>query len=261
MTNLHLTDEQIAISAEALNKHSFDSLSPDVKEHMQECDECSHYVLAVSETLQDLSDNETVKSDHHISFTKKALALAASLAIMVSVSFYFYSIIKPNHFLIGINDQNSISQENCIIGNDKESSGLPCQPITQQQAKDKRTRQFEKLDQSNSSAHQLLAYAPSKQLNTLCERFIDAALRNADVKVESLHHIKSRSNQVELKWSKNNNQVLIVEVYNNTGEVIGEYVTNNSSIKPNCLTKPGLYYWKLLSEDFDLLFCGKISIH
>ena len=260
MTNLHLTDEQIAICAEATNNVSIDSLPESIKEHLKECDECAHHVLAVSETILDLSENETIKSAHHYNFTKKALAVAASLAIIVTASFYLNSILQSNNNLISEKHVDSTSLETGSTSNDIETLNSTGQPTDQQPEKIKNIIPVREQDQPNHSNNHLLAYAPNEQLDKLCERFMGAAMRDDDVKVVSPALIESNSSQVELKWKNHNNQLLIIEIYDNGGEIIGEHETTRSSFKPNNLTTAGLYYWKLLNEDFDLLFCGKISI-
>ncbi|MGE0079578.1 MAG: hypothetical protein AB7S48_17085 [Bacteroidales bacterium] len=49
-------------------------------------------------------------------------------------------------------------------------------------------------------------------------------------------------------------------ILNNNGENIQSIETQGNGIKIPEL-KQGLYYWKLINEDFDLLYCGKITVN
>jgi hypothetical protein len=86
-------------------------------------------------------------------------------------------------------------------------------------------------------------------------------MRGSDVFVLSPHEIEyKQGSQILIKIENPENSPLILEFFNNKGEKLFEKETSEETCQVEKLTTPGLYYWKLLNQDFDLLYCGKIVI-
>ncbi|MFW6202759.1 MAG: hypothetical protein ACOC30_00510, partial [Marinilabilia sp.] len=62
-----------------------------------------------------------------------------------------------------------------------------------------------------------------------------------------------------LEWTNKEKEELIIEILDNKGDRILRDVTTGNRYRVENLGN-GLYYWKLISSDYDLLFCGRIRV-
>ncbi|MCT4646459.1 MAG: hypothetical protein N4A74_15830 [Carboxylicivirga sp.] len=247
MKHNHLTDEQIAICAEALNADRISSLPENICVHLDECEECSHQVLAVSETILELSDSPLIelKKTHHNSL-KKIIGIAATMAIVLSIGVYLFKIPTQESEL----SSNSIIEKTSTIVQSPYEKPDTLHTI--------QTKTPENNQLLTSKEKQMLAFTPHMELDKLSERFDASAQRGDEVKVLSQVIGRSSVNQIDILWENPDKQSLLIEIYDNRGIKINEIETNNPRACVIKLTNKGLYYWKLLNEDYDLLFCGKI---
>ncbi|MCT4644469.1 MAG: hypothetical protein N4A74_05725 [Carboxylicivirga sp.] len=215
---------------------------------MKNCDECAHLVIAVSQTANEIELTNSFESTEPKTW-QYGLAIAASIAAIISIGIFFNStptLTKQSNFSKNIDNYSPPVDSNKHNPTEKDKQ----MPIKELQIN---------LTQKNKQA--LLAYATNKELDQLCNRFINASLRSEEIKVTSPTLIESQNNKLHLQWINGNKQSLIVELYNNGGKLINEYKTNDSQSHTVQLKDKGIFYWKLLNEDFDLLFCGKIYFY
>lgn len=255
MINRHLSEEEIAVCAEAANREELTSLAEELKRHLQECDECAHYVLEVSEVVYDLAENNPVDARSKYVAAGRALLAAASIALIVGIAYILYPIDSLDYQSISQQQKRDAGGVKKLlpVNNDQVDVGT-------QASEGEHNQHVNKGNGFLQSDECRFAYVPDKKLEKLCRRFIGSAMRGTEVLVLSPALMECNSTLIELKWNKNTTAPLIIELYDNAGVLISENQTTNSSFKPKNLTTPGLYYWKLLNEDFDLLFCGKIYI-
>ena len=115
-------------------------------------------------------------------------------------------------------------------------------------------------DDRNSVNKNLLAYAVNEELEKLVERYTETSLRgDFSVNIKSIIEIKSNEDLV-FEWNNTNKENLTLEFFNNSGDKLFEEKTSENRFTTTGLSNSGLYYWKLINEDFDLLFCGKIIV-
>jgi hypothetical protein len=103
----------------------------------------------------------------------------------------------------------------------------------------------------------MLAYTPNPQLEKLVENF-RGTYRGGDITVTSLE-LTIFPTTDSLKWKNPSSTTLIVEILDVMGEKVFEADTKHSGIKIPSLKK-GLFYWKLMNQDFDLHYVGKIRV-
>jgi hypothetical protein len=86
-------------------------------------------------------------------------------------------------------------------------------------------------------------------------------MRGDDISVLSPHKMEvKQGSEILIKIKNPENSSLIFEFFDNKNKKLFEKETTEETCQVKKLTKPGLYYWKLLNQDFDLLYCGKIII-
>jgi hypothetical protein len=255
MDNQHLNEEQIAVCAEAMNKGEYHSLPVELREHLKECTECSNLLLLVSETIEE----EVVGAKVNSRVEKRKLFLpfsvAASIVVLVAAGFYIKS-----------HQQATVLPEVAEVS-DTVLPQKTVEPVKIVEAKPKKeesavvtTENKPVIKETAPNTKEMLAYVPNEDLDKLAQRFSSGALRGDVVEVETATEMKTEKQAIVLQWKNPDKETLIIELYNNKGELVKEYESNSSLLEIKDITTNGLYYWKLINEDFDLLFCGKILV-
>lgn len=138
---------------------------------------------------------------------------------------------------------DTISLQNQIV-----KKSLPEKPTEETNSTSKKTK--------TSTAHQL-AYINHPQLEKLAQNY-RGSYRGEEVKVITKGLILFNKTD-SMAWQNPNLEPLTIEIYNNKGAQSYSVTTNGNSVKiPNL--QNGLYYWKLINQDYDLLFVGKIEV-
>ncbi len=237
---LHLTEEEIAICAEALQNDTLDQIKPKIKMHLQECDHCWHEVSFLSEMISSDSEGSIPENENTLKIplkkakTKRTISISLFAGVAASLLILF-ALIKKDHFLP--QHQANLKNEE-FISQSKDNSN------------------------ANLQLQNKLAFTPNKNLEKLATRFSDSNFRgNDDIHIiTSSEYIVNINNPILLKWTNKKKQVLSFEIYNNKEILILKKKTNNNSNEITTIQEKGIYYWKLLNSDYDLLFCGKIII-
>jgi hypothetical protein len=277
----HLTEEEIAICADALNSGGYRDLPSHLREHLALCDECGGEVLMVTEVAGEFD----FKGESEKPVKEKAQRIIAwSISIAAAVALILLVIdqeINPfgNDQLIS---QNSTTEQTIRNTDSKtpqkastEESGNKEEGINSKKAETQSQDIPDNSEFPGSSAPSaptptmestpdtlkfLAKYTPDETLEKLVTRFKGNLRNNSDVVMETPVSITQSQSFIVIKWENPEKKRLIIEVFDNEGKQILETETNEEEYTLNDLSK-GLYYWKLISgSDFDLLFCGKITI-
>jgi hypothetical protein len=246
MEQNHLSEEEIALAAEATSANTFDKLPLAIKSHIIECDKCATEVAIVSEII----DNEDIATDKvsNKNNIKKLLTIGISIAaILILMLGLFYIFNSKNDVVSEIvksTDSTKVQQEQIIekkqIAQEKEEVKSEPQII-------------------DNKEEILLSYNENPNLESLYQRYNDGAMRGDEIKIISPSLLEiSNIQKTFLEWENPYNEDLTIEIYNNKGEKIMETSTNKDKIQLSKINEKGLYYWKLFNSDFDLIFCGKI---
>lgn len=259
LKNGHLSEEEIAIYADAMLANKVEEMDAESRNHILECDECADKVLAVTEIAEESIPEEDTNSVKTFSLKNSYwLQIAASIVVIVGAGLIFLQVKQADKIkiqtLAEIKDSTNTTIDSINIPK-KEDQHIA------QETKDSVIKVIlpEEPQEVNQDQN-LLAYAENTDLEKLVSRFIDANLRgDFSIDIESLIKIK-QDEELVFEWNNENGELLTIEFFDNTGEKLFEEETSNNIYKTQELKTPGLYYWKLLSEDFDLLFCGKIIV-
>ncbi len=238
----HLNEEQIAMVADALNEGNINSLPIDVKKHLSECNECTDKALFVSEIsiTNNLDSISPIKNKNNLLKYSIYIIAAASIIILFLVFF----LKKP----IKVDNNIAFSNDTIIINKHKDTT----KTIVNQKYIDKK-----KLINKTKNSNQI-AFATNINLENTYKRFSNSEMRSTRLTILSQHSINTKNpSDIYLKWTKPSNPI-IIEIFNNNGEKLFTKETNDSILKVNNITSEGLYYWKILDEDYNLLYCGKI---
>lgn len=310
----HLTEEEIAICADALDNGNYQSLPHSIRNHVAHCDQCADEILLVADIAGDKEltlTPEAPKQDKAQKIIAWSASVAAAIALILllidlsdntlkqgeslltqkttsgdkqteakdsfpgettqhtettlsekkssgSISKRVETNESTNNQFIAKNAKKAIEQSR----ENKHSESLPPKeaPATQMSSAEASPSGVtphlkEKADTLKFLAH----YKPNEKLEKLTKRF-KGNLRSTDgIEVISPLTLSCSKSSITIKWNNPQQKRLIIEVFNNNGERILETETIKEQYTLQNLEN-GLYYWKLISEDFELLFCGKIVI-
>ncbi len=261
----HLSEEEVARCAEALSDGTFNRLPETLRNHLKECDACAQEVSFVVKTLTEIStEGKPIKMEPTVTKTNKYwLGVAASVVLILGLTILFISIQKEPVQVAQCTDKNISNPNDSLAKQNNTNQTIEYTRVDTMNPAITQTESHssKKNEQSEINADQtdLLAYAPNEQMEKLVDRFALSTMRGDNIEIKSPTTIKT-SKDITLEWVNTNHQKLTIELYNNKGVKLFDTQTTSDNYAPLQLKNNGLYYWKLINEDYDLLFCGKIIL-
>lgn len=254
----HLSEEQIARYAEALASGKQEKLPESILHHVKECDQCADEVVHVHEMLVSGELNTSKPAGKKYTLTPvKWISVAAGITLLVGLGGYLYfkseSVMHPET----ADNQRSVDQSQHIV------EVIEIEDIAKY--KDTFKGFDESLKESADKASEdevlLARFEPDKQLESLASRFEQEQMRSNDFRLQSDHHLKIQSKtSIEINWETAAEEELTFSLRDNRDSLILEKSAGIDGVRLTKELQPGLYYWKLMNADFDLLYCGKIEI-
>lgn len=241
----HLSEEEIALYAEALSNGNYTELPGHIKKHIAECDQCAAEAVDLYDIIKS-AESFSLKAKK-LSKMLYAMGIAATALILITLTLIF---THSQDF-----DSSSVKYAQKKIELKKH---LPSKKILVDTFLDPTPKQFHQKSPKQNLLAQ--AYKPNANLENLAERF-KGSLRSQDTNIKTPHTlVVTKSKQIVLEWEIYPKTTLYIELYNNIGEKILEKQTSENKSNIEEKLSLGLYYWKLFTEDFDLLFCGRILV-
>ena len=311
----HLTEEEIAMCAEALEKGSYHSMPYEVREHIAHCDQCADEILTVADIASDEELKLTPiapKKDK----TQKIIAWSVSIAAAIALVLLLFDLsdhgykkqqtpllsekitnttpdtVKDNsnattkevnkgikqtteHGTISEPDSkqavNEQPKSHAMIARNQEKDQLASEegnpplpaagaPSETMPATGAPTASLPPHLRENADTIRFLArFEPDENLEKLVDRYRGHLRSSDEVEITTPVSINSANSSVTITWKNPNKKRLIIEIFDNEGLRILEVETTHEEYTLKNL-KNGLYYWKLISDNFELLFCGKIKV-
>lgn len=248
---MHLNEQDIAAAAEALSNGTYDSLDAAIKAHLQTCDQCAAEVQTSSIILDDVQGaKKSPKRRPRLAMVRIASGVAASALL----TFGAWHLIEnksddTSDFVDAYTTQDSL----------ETLAPLPHDQFAKVEGDELREEPLVVPVEEVCNNHQLMAYQSHKEMEALVARFEEGALRGDNITFLMSATIEGIVGEVTIEWENPDNKELIFEFFNNRGEKLFEVTTQDNHYQP-LLQQPGLFYYKVLSEDFDLLFCGRIKV-
>ncbi len=232
--NSHFSEEDIAMCADSINDGTYHQLPESFRNHLSECEQCASEVLIVADIAFDFDE----KNQKNKTSPLKKWVLITSISTAAAVLIFVIFKLMPSESNMPL-EKNMITQSDTFKTKIKDRDSLV------------------KDNKMVSNNPLLSSMEPNEKLEKLYKNHKETYRVNS-IKIISkgeLEYPKVDS----LKWANNANDKLIVEIFNNKDKKIKTIETNNSAVKIPKLST-GIYYWKLINEDFDLLYVGKIKV-
>lgn len=265
MKTKHLTEEEIAIYADALNQGELESVPKHIRQHIKECDQCAEEVVAVEETLAQFNRANTNKNSRSIKRSAVFwVPVAAGLTILIGIGgyFFFYNHSQdqgvPSDGMIAETDTVEVTYQ----PQEKQPKQDTFQVEEQEPEQENKPVQQKPLPQQTPEKKQIAeAFQPNQRLEALSGRFSGEAMRGDNLEINENNTIRQKPDiPITLNWYNPEELSVTVEILDNKGHRIMEKNTVADSVTFESGLSEGLYYWKLFNKHFDLLHCGKIRI-
>ncbi|TVQ16929.1 MAG: hypothetical protein EA361_03365 [Bacteroidetes bacterium] len=262
--NNHLTAEEIAVCAEAAMANRFNALADALKEHLQECDQCSAEVAMVAD-IADLEFEEEPASKGRFTLHYPVIPLLVAAAILGFIILVWVPGEKSSEEgNMVVAEQQLPQQEGAaelngeVIGEEVTPEAVSEPVLKSDKGADVPYFADEPDDRQASETNKMLlaGFTPNPNLEMLVSNY-QSAYRGVQVIVKTPSGI-SIADYATLDWENPRERNLLVEIFDNKeNEVFSVFTSSSFVVIPDL--PPGLYYWKLIDEeDYDLLFAGKI---
>ncbi len=251
----HLNEQEVAQCADAINGNAFNSLPMEIREHLAICDECASEVLTVADMAFGFSADTKKGKIFQISTIKRIAIISSAAAIVL-----FVALFTTTQFSFFNSPEKQIASYDSLFTDKVDSVSINVGDNESQlvQVEQGTEAKIESPAPDTSPSNKLLAsYEPNSELEKLYDNFA-SAYRSDDISVVSDRIVRVPAND-SLKWSNPSKEIMNVDIFNNKGNRILTLSSNTNGIKIPALDD-GLYYWKLINQDFDLLFVGKIFV-
>lgn len=275
----HLTEEEIAICADALNLGAYRDLPAHLREHLAQCDQCAGEVLMVTEVAGEFdfkAEAEKPVKEKTQRIIAWSVSVAAAAALILLIIDQEVNPLEENQLL----SKNSTTEQT-IKSTDKSEQPSSGEAEIQEQNKVSNKSEFGSqniaedsefpagtaasapaptFEDSPDTLKFLARYTPNENMEKLVNRFKGNMRDNGDIVVKSPVSITCSGSSLVIKWENPDRKRLIIEVLDNEGKQLMEAETDQEEYTITNLSD-GLYYWKLISgSEYDLLFCGKIIV-
>lgn len=270
----HLTPEEVAQAAELINSNKDFELDARVKDHIKECDQCASEILMTSQISFNrelsISLNKPVRKP---GIFRQMHIIAISAAAAAALLWGIFYVLQPdtldiNPVDIVVTEQSADSSAGSFIAEDSPRDIKP-EPNQEAIHPSQDIPETEKTKPSNDLPRPsdkpddqeltilLASYDTHSDLEKLYNNY-RGTYRSSGITVRSDSIVKTKeSNQLE--WNNPDQELLNIEIFNNRNEIIHTFSTQDNHQELPQL-EPGLYYWKLINQDFDLLFVGKLIV-
>lgn len=239
--NQHLTSNDIALCAEAINAGRYVSVSEALRVHIDACPACAAEVMLVSEVMAENEDfalpNSKAKPERKIIPLWQKFAVAISLAASVLGGLYILSVtvFENKEVIITENIDNDVVKSETVIKdtvNDKNQ-----------------------FTDNKKHTLQLALFEPHPELEKLFNTS-RGAYRSSDFTIRLADTLVYTSGAM-LEWDNPKSETLTVEFFNNKAQSVSKLVSTGNNVKLPLFSE-GLYYYKIFNSDYDLLFLGKV---
>ena len=265
--NNHLGEEEVAQCADAIIRGKYGTLNSQLRNHLAICDECAAEVLSVTDITIDFNTESPKGKLARL----KPWVLAASGVAAAGILFFIATGIlmqtdSPVELAtqydenLPILEQTDSAIDNTITHTKEEGlAEIKKQEVMPSPSFEKPLEKISEPATGKQKPSQSYAgnYLPDETLEILFQNFTQA-YRGEDIVILSKNITEIPGND-SLKWSNPAKEELYIEFFDNTGNRFLTLTKRTSGVKIPELND-GLYYWKLINKEFDLLFVGKILV-
>ncbi|MCX6138225.1 MAG: hypothetical protein NTV54_12095 [Ignavibacteriales bacterium] len=228
----HLSEEAVALYVDALKLKTIEQIPEEIRDHVAECPVCK---IDIEELFLLLEDQQYAMEEQHSLFQSPLLSRKNSIV-------WVYRIAAVLLVALGSYGVYQLSRH----PGDKNAGGnlVPAAPTVAISADTSPVKGNEKLLADNFTVLPLL------------EDLVRTEYRSNEVEIQAPALGAEVGNRIVFKWSRVPGKFVIVRILTNAGREVHSAKTETNTYLFNGRLTPGLYYWKLESEE-ELLCVGR----
>ncbi len=264
--NGHLSDEASAVLVEALRHRKKVDMPEDVLNHVETCMECKEKIIDVVTFLRHPHAAPVTVTPVKIMsrrrwYFNKVAAVFAGIALLISV--YFFVIKNPSFFNRYIADPvKGNPPEEMIQSETTGSTGTPGSKEEKAVRPRANGREPAAAAYANGNhKHKMTAQLPALryQVNPNLENMIGSRLRSGLFEVLTPQNNSVLTVPIQFSWENELLTIHTLKIVNNMNDLLYQYAVKGKSFEFRGTLGPGLYYWKIESQN-ELLCVGKFFI-
>ncbi len=259
----HLTEEGLAVYADALHFHRLNTLPVDIRQHVEQCSDCKKKIMFIDSVMSSeegqskaVVENENGVAGPDYPGRRRMLRIAAVIAPLVLLGGLAYFLLHLTH--VPQTTTQTLPEVRDTIRTSKplstDTSGS--QDINTRSKGSAPTREEKVSDGSN------LEDNPAYKESALFESLIASNYRGENVEVfaPSENQTYTPKDSIYFKFNRDNKDRIDIKIYDNQGKKIYQInnITGNNCVLDRKLTY-GIYYWKLEINN-KLVRVGKLVI-
>ncbi len=232
----HLNEYELALYVEYIDTKNPKNIPSHVMDHVKECDDCAAEALELFEM--------TALQQHKYK-TKTIIRPLFYISTAIAASLLIFFLVYNFNF------DTTVTETKNMAAVDRTTA----KPLIKKDANNTPAVGNIKTDKIQYADN----FTVDDYLEKMVSRFEGVSRNTERINIITPLEYKSSGN-ILLEWENRSEKELYVEILNNKGKLLNEYTSTGDSLFLKNKLSPGLYYWKLMNSDFDLLFCGKIIL-
>jgi len=260
--NGHLTNEASALMVEAMLQGKISIVSENILEHLENCKECKDNIMdmvvflrnpdSAAQLKRTLRKKFKPKSNWHF-YRGKIAAIFVSIALLVGT---YFLIVKNPKFMNRIQSDTAEShvQHKHIQPKQiaKNNPGLN----KQKENPSHLIKNSNKIQSNGDQSKNNRLLSSRYQVNPNLENMIGSRVRSGFFEVIGPENGSVLKNQILFSWKKDLDKSHTLNIVDNKNSILFTYPVKGTSFTFQETLAPGLYYWKLESQN-ELLYVGK----
>lgn len=257
----HLTDESISRYVEVLQSADWDSLPKQIQDHIDTCDDCHGeamdlYAIVSHASAADKPQQLKPKTEARV--LRLRIMRWAMVAVLAGLSFYLYRYLDRPQPIDNIEIDRPIANDPGVEkGTDQEEERDPSTPTPKKEETEKPTKSTTPASETDVRILYAANFVPSESMELL----VGDQLRSTGLElVRPLNeNVQNWKAGIEFQWSGIAEEGLSLQLENNRGDRLYEQPVVQLKHTLRMALEPGIYYWRLESEE-DLLMVGRLIL-
>lgn len=239
----HLSENGIALYVDAVKLERIDNLPRVIIDHVEECEECKMKVMHVVEIMAEQPYDETIQ--HPFFGAKELVSSPYSVVYRIAAVFVIAAFIGTFYYFLADGMHGTMQNERSLS--------------TQQQTQTPVSFDSLAVEQKRSpakSTDDLIAANSEPSANY--EDLVQTQFRSTTFEIVSPEIGEIVQNPVTFRWKQYEKRITI-KILSNKELTLVSTTLSGDSFTTSKKFSPGLYYWKL-ETDNELLFVGKFLV-
>lgn len=257
----HLTDESISRYVEVLQSEDWDSLPEEIQQHIDTCDDCHGEAMdlyAIVSHVSEASDAQRIKPKSEARVFRLRIMRWAMVAVLAGLSFYLYRYLDRPKPIDNIeidspiaNDPGQEKDPDQVIESDSST------PTPKKEEAEKPPKSTTPASERDVRVLYAANFVPSESMESL----LGDQLRSTGLELVSpaSEKVQNWKAGIDFQWSGIAEAGLSLQLENNRGDRLYEQPVAELKHTMRIELEPGIYYWRLESEE-DLLLVGRLVL-